>query len=68
MLFEFVFLHFKCNFGLFLQHQVHLLCMIVRLDFVLCFSMSLQLQVALCHEMGLQVHDQRAEGLLTHTA
>ena len=48
MLFEFFFLHFEYNFGLFLQGQVHLLCMIVQLHFVLCLSMSLQLQVALC--------------------
>ena len=37
MLFEFFFLHFECNFELFLQVQVHLLCMIVQLHFVLMF-------------------------------
>ena len=68
MLFEFFFLHFECNFELFLQVQVHLLCMIVQLHFVLCLSMSLRLQVALCRQMGLQVHDRRAEGLPAHKA
>ena len=68
MLFEFIFLHFECNFELFLQVQVHLLCMIVQLHFVLCLSMSLRLQVVLCRQMGLQVHDRRAEGLPAHTA
>ena len=68
MLFEFVFLHFECNFELCLQVQVHLLCIIVWLHFVLHLSISLWLQVAFCYQMGLQVHDQRAEGLPTHTA
>ena len=57
MIFSFVFLHFECNFELFLQVQVHLLYMIVQLHFVLCLLMSLLLQVALCHQMGLQAHD-----------
>ena len=68
MLFNFFFLHFECNFDFFLQVQVHLLCMIVQLHFVLYLSMSLWLQVALCCQMGLQVHDRRAEGLPAHTA
>ena len=37
-------------------------------NFVLYLSMSLQLQVALCCQMALQVHDQRAEGHPAHTA
>ena len=41
MLFSFVFLYFKCSFGLFLQFQMHLLCMIVWLHLVLYFSISL---------------------------
>ena len=68
MLFEFVFLHFKYNFELFLQVQVHLLCINMQLHFVLGLSMSLQLQVTLCRQMGLQVHDRRAEGLPAHKA
>ena len=68
MLFEIFFLHFEYNFELFLQVQVHLLCMIVQLHFVLCLSMSLRLQVTLCCQMGLQVHDRRAEGLPAHKA
>ena len=62
------FLHFEYNFELFLQVQVHLLCMIMQLHFVLCLSMSLRLQVTLCCQMGLQVHDRRAEGLPAHKA
>ena len=68
VLFAFVFLHFKCKFGFFLQVQVHVLCMIVWLNFVLCLLMSLHLQVALCRQMGLQVHDWRAEGLPAYIA
>ena len=48
MLFLFVILCFRCNFELFLQIQVHLLCMIMQLNFVLCLSISLQLQAELC--------------------
>ena len=67
MIFAFVFLYFECNFELFLQVQVHLLCMIVQFHFVLCLLMNLWLQVALCHPMGLQAHGQRAEGIPAHT-
>ena len=62
------FLHFKCDFGQFLQVQLHLLCMIMRFHFVLYLLVRLWLQVALCYQMGLQVHNQRAEGLPAHTA
>ena len=57
--FRLFFLYFRYNFSFFLQVQVDLLCMIIRLNFMLCLC----LQVALCHQMGLQVCDQRVEGL-----
>ena len=68
MLFAFVFLHFECDFELFSQVQVHLLCIIMQLHFMLCLSMRLWLQVTFCYQMGLQVHGRRAEGLPAHTA
>ena len=35
MVFTFVFLYFQYNFGLFLQVQVHLFCIIIWLNFIL---------------------------------
>ena len=68
MLFSFIVLHFKYRFGLFLQVQVHLLCIIVWLYFALYLSMSLQLEIVVSYKMGLQVYDQKAEGFSSHTA
>ena len=60
------FKHFECSFGFFFQVKVHLLCIIMQLHFILFILMSLWFQVALCHQMGLQVHDWKAEELPTY--
>ena len=67
MLFGFIVFYFKCNFGLYLQVQVNWLCIIIQLHFALCLLMSLWFQVVLYYEMGLQVHNQRSEGLPAYT-
>ena len=49
------------NSGAFVVHY----CMVTLGLYIL---MNLCLQVAVCHEMDLQVHEQRAEGLPEYTA
>ena len=60
MLFAFFFGIWNVVLEFLFQLQVHSLCMIMWLHFVY-FLMSLWLQVVLCHHMGFQVHNQRAE-------